>query len=115
MDIWLDHLANDYAQPLIVILAALAAIGGAGLWGYRKVLRPTIATIDAIQEIVAYQLQPNGGSSLVDRFKKMERNLATGQVADAKFQANILHRLSKVEAATCPYVVIPDDAIAEEQ
>lgn len=105
----LDHLAHDYAEPSIVILTALAAIFGAMLATYKKVIKPTIITIDALNELVAYHLQSNGGKSLLDKVNKLERNISTTSVSEAKFHKEVLERLARVETAMCPLVTSSEE------
>lgn len=103
----LRHIASDIAEPMIVILTALAGLGGAMFWIYKKVIKPAVTTIDALNEIVSYHLKTNGGRSLLDKVNRMERSAMLSSVAESKFHKEVIERLEKLESNT--KVLLPEE------
>ncbi len=115
------ELVTDYADNVIVISTALAAVGAGLAWVYRKLIRPTHVMVAHIMELTEYELKPNGGGSLVDRVAKIAANHTdslrqiAANHADAQkhwetLEANdvaIVKRLEKIEAATATPKDVP--------
>lgn len=108
----LIQIASDYAESIITISGALAAIGAVAVWIYRKIFRPAIQTIDAINELISVQLNANGGYSLIDKVNRLEtyhvQQLLTNKEL-TKSQRDIVDRLRRVESQTCPYIILPEE------
>jgi len=77
------NLIADYAEPLLIILGAMGAVGAAMLWIYRKLIRPSVLMLIAVQDIVEYQFKPNKGHSLIDKINSIERRLEKIELATA--------------------------------
>lgn len=105
---FLRHIASDFAEPTIVILTAMAGLGGSMFWTYKKVIKPAITTIDALNEIVSYHLKTNGGKSLLDKVNRMEKAALVSSVSEAKFHKEVLDRLTALESNT-KALVIPEE------
>ena len=76
-------LIADYAEPFMIIIGAMGAVGAAILWMYRKLLKPSVLMLIALQELVEFQFKPNGGTSLVDKIDKIEKRLHKIEIATA--------------------------------
>jgi hypothetical protein len=56
-----------------LVVAGVAAVGAMGL-AWKKWLRPAYRRVSAVMALISAQLQPNGGSSVVDRLERIEQS-----------------------------------------
>lgn len=100
-----DMSVRELMESGVVLLTFLAALGAGIAWVYKKIVIPIHTKIERIWEVVNYELQSNGGRSLVDQVTYIAQNHR--EVAeDAKriakrledYQEAMKHRLDKIEA-----------------
>lgn len=106
------EIVQEYAKTLTVVIAALAAVGGAIAWTHLRLIRPVIKAIEAIHELVEFQLRANGGSSLVDKVNRIDGNHQEAERHWRELERTtdaINNRLDKIDRATANPKEVPDD------
>lgn len=63
--------ATAILQQYSALVVALLAAGGGTMLIWRKLIRPIMSAVAEIRELVAAQLNTNGGGSLVDKVDKL--------------------------------------------
>lgn len=85
----------------LIAAAGAAAAGAVTVW--RMWLKPFIVVVREASELVKAQLNPNGGSSLVDTVRRIDASQAQNERHFKSLEARLAEvakRVGKVEAAT---------------
>ena len=92
---------EQWARTIISVAGALTLLGYGARKVYNRVLAPVLDNLSAAADIIHRQLNPNGGSSLLDH---------VNQIPSIRSDISTLtHRIEKMEHSLANPLEIPHD------
>ena len=92
---------EQWARAIIAVSAALSLLGYGARKIYFRIMAPMLDNINAAADIIHRQLNPNGGSSLLDHVNQIpniQRDISS-----------LTHRIEKMEHSIANPLEIPND------